>query len=302
MTYIGQLWMIITTILLCLTSYHCFSIDPVERYVDEKRGFEDGLKDLFADCLGYTLIGLKPVSLGDCPSLRTQPQLKDKFIDFLLNTFKNSSRYILRVEMFCEDYFDVILIHKKAFYDLYCSKSEVASFINRTYGNLEQFFNAVEKSNRSFFSIINRDVKLLGLMLGFGAQNCKFYKRRIIVGSYLKKYPLFLLFPSTIFSGLILFHEREAKTPATLLVREDPPAFDSHRFRSLEEEWQWITDNEVKPEYAFPPLLFQLPVFIACKGDETEKIIQNFKRGREKIALLFTDKSFVEGVIEEASR
>jgi hypothetical protein len=71
----------------------------------------------------------------------------------------------------------------------------------------------------------------------------------------------------------------------------------------LEEEWEWIEQNECDlSDEAIPevPYYIWLPTYISCKSREAKMVHKRFVRARSKLARLFCSKKPSEVIAQEA--
>ena len=78
------------------------------------------------------------------------------------------------------------------------------------------------------------------------------------------------------------------------------PKYDTTKFSSLEEYWEWIEGREFETIISAPPTLIEIPGFVACKGKASRKIFKRFQKAQNRLAKLFCNKTYKEILIEKA--
>ncbi len=260
---------------------------------------------MFADELGYALIGEKPISHDYVQDsyLRIHPHVCERFITSLKEMFKDSNKYILKVFEFTypdnRKSYEIELIHKPALKKLISKNALVRKFIRNNFTRTDVFYKKIENPNSSIFQIL-RNEYIAGIFFGYGEENARHYCRKCELGHYLKKRPYVLLY------GLYI-------SRFNLLIRPDFPGkifypYEewepdvSPGFNSLEEEWEYIKSVNVdiaSSSDAKPPYFINFPIYIACKGPQSEAVHTRFLRAREKLARMFNGKSYQQAVEDQ---
>ena len=257
---------------------------------------EDFFLRLFSGEFGYTLIGLKPVSIdegyGECFH-----EINERCYDELRKAFVGSHDFVLKI--FSDGpYHSIELINKKAVRELVRNNPVVRGFVKSKFKSEESFYSKIEDPDRSIFRILRNNDRIIGYLLGYDQTNIEYYIRRLELGMYLQKYPLVRFHPlpggrfsdcPVVFRNTCLRYEQ--LTP-------------SHGFASLESEWEWIKQVEwdISEECnPVPPYFVQLPFYVCRHGGGSELMREKFKRASQKVAGLFCDKSYQKAIADVAS-
>ena len=259
---------------------------------------EEGLQVLFFSNFGYTLLGVKPVSQSDNLSALLFGGASDasRVISFLDTAFQNSTRFIIRMPR--REHIE--LIHIKCLLSQIKKNPTLKKFIHEKFGSEQDFIRALRKSSKSIATLLDYNAVLYGVCLGYGEQNSNFYIRRLSIGLYLKKFPIFSIYPFDEYPDP--YHTRDYNY--FLYPDAIRPLSPNSRFDSLEDEWTWLqsveNENEIN-EFPEPPFAVLLPGYASMKSDESEKLHEKYLRARDKLARLFCGKKFSTVIIEEAS-
>ena len=97
------------------------------------------LREIFFAELGYTLMGVKPISFTDCYSVEYNPQVKRRIFEFLKTAFHNSPKFILKIYNKKYRNHRIILIHKNSLQNLISKEPILANFVKEKYGNKVYF-------------------------------------------------------------------------------------------------------------------------------------------------------------------
>jgi hypothetical protein len=264
---------------------------------------EEELQRVFSNCFGYTLIGKKPVSIEYCsrPEFNSNLAHKKRFFTLLERMFSNSSRFILKTFHYSNSYSEIILIDKSSLAELIKKNSYLFRFIKNQYGSIRKFHRSLMNPNMHIVDCFHKDLVAIGIALGYGEENSRYYQRYLEVGFYLKKYPLVCLLPidPKPMPDLI------TREPTRCLTEDLPykpivPEVLANTFTSLEDEWRWMRTVRNKDYYEVAvPYLFQMPFFISKKSAETANILRQYSLARDKLAKLFYEKKFSEAIAEE---
>ena len=214
----------------------------------------------------------------------------------LERVFRGSERFLLKIFRYSDCYADIILINvplvkKLAIKDKYLSK-----FITKHYGCLENFYIALSDPNDHIFDILKHNEIAIGIVLGFGTENSKFFQRFVDLGFHLKKYPFVCLLPfepKPMLGALTPNHASENVPYKPFIPKQNS------KFPSLDaelEEMEKMRDRA--PKGAEIPYLFQVPFFISKKGKKAEKLRMKYQRARGKLSRLFANKKFKPTVTE----
>ncbi len=262
-----------------------------------KREIEDFFSDLFSRELGYTLIGVKPISTDEVYGEYFQ-EISESCFEQLKKMFVGSPNFVLKIFPRGRIH-SVELINRRVLREVVRNNPIVRAFIKKEFKSEEDFYSEIEDPNRSIHKILKKDARIIGYLLGYGETNIEYYIRRIDVGTYLQKYPLVRFHPlpggkysdcPVVFLNMHLQYERLKP---------------SKGFDSLEAEWQWIKQvawditEESKP---VPPYFVSLPFYICRHGGDSELTRERYKTASCELAELFYNRSFREAVAETALR
>ena len=262
---------------------------------------------VFSRCLGYTLIGEKPLSIEYCCGCDSipNPDRQKKFFNLLEKMFNGSSRFLLKIFRPTDFYSEIILINKKSLFKIVKKNGYLSDLIRREYGSYEVFYKVLKDPKIHIVDCFKRDVIAIGIALGYGEKNSRYYERYLEVGFYLKKYPLVCLLP---FDPKpmpeIITESPLCRRPVNGIPYEPfVPKAPASDFESLDDEWRWMRSvrNKDYDEIEIP-CLFQLPFFVSKKCPETDKICQRYRKGRDRVVKLFSGRRFDEVVAEEAAK
>ena len=265
---------------------------------------EKELQRIFANSFGYTFIGEKAVSIEYiCASdFSSHPEHKKFFFETLKRLFDKSDRFLLKIFHFTDFYSEIVLIDLKSVISLLEKDRYLFDFIKKEYGSYKKFYVSLIDPNIHIFDCLKRDNIAIGIVLGYGEENSRYYQRYLDVGFYLQKYPLVCVLPFHPYPTPEVVTEKSTYghlvdvSLSKLLV----PAACTKEFLSLEDEWNWMRQVRNKDyKETQIPYLFQLPFFISKRGENTDKIHQQYCRARVKLAQLFYGKKFRQVLFEE---
>jgi hypothetical protein len=266
---------------------------------------ERAIASIFTDELGYTLIGEKAVSIqeGDTDYLHDHPDVKERLFAFLTKAFKDSHRFIFKASMKDGKHLSIEFFNKIALKRVISEHLELQKFVRKKFITTDGFFSHLQHTKESVFKTFARDDFLLGLVFGYGRDNSDYYCRRCDVGTYLNKAPFFEIFQNNlkphicggklVFFFLDDFSGKHARPP----LKED--------FGSLENEWEWLQEvhwNLGELCAPIPPYYISLPFYVCRHGGDSEQIRNKYIKARDRLANLFYNRSFMEVIIEEATR
>jgi hypothetical protein len=266
-----------------------------------KQDVEDFFLNLFSREFGYTLIGVKPISIDEVEGKYYQEigfsqEIDDYCFDELRKAFEGSSNFVLKIfsDGPCHS---VELINRRAVRQLVQRNLVLQSFIKKRFKSDEDFYSQIEDPDRSFFKTLRNNDKIIGYLLGYDETNIEYYIRRIEVGLYLQKYPFVRYHP---LPGGIYSHNPFVFLNPHLFYKRLQP---SQGFDSLESEWRWIRgvawdiEEESQP---IPPHFVSMPVYICRHGGDSELTREKYKKARDKLANLFCGRKISEIITEEA--
>lgn len=276
-------------------SLYCHTVD---------RDIESAYRDVFTNELGYTLIGVKPVSLDELQYyyLHINPGSVKKFIESLGNTFKDSNSYVFKWFNWGENYFHIELVHKKSLRALLSKSEFLKAIIKKKFDNIDTFFSMMENPSFSVFDINNE--LAVGLLLGYGEESSKHYCRFCSVGEYLRKRPFVRWHNSDINMWTCLLQN---DLPGTIYLPYTVKAPKPNlKFDSLESEWEWLKSIDwdlfdmIEESRATPPCFINLPYYRCRKSSKSYALRAKYIQAREKLAKVFQGKSYQEAVRDMA--
>lgn len=264
------------------------------------------LREIFTDDLGFTLLGEKPISFIECYSLKSFSEAKNRMLDFLQTTFYNSPRFILKIFEVRPRLYTIILVHKNALNQIILEEPILNEFVVEKFGEVQNLLDNLADPQNDLFSTFDADPILLGIVLGYGKENSEFFFRRSEIGRYLGKFPLRSMPRVVSHPTLFSFYPARDMHIQAFLSRQcchldATPKSCSNKFASLEQEWSWIEENTMPIHNDLPPVLFKVPVFIACKSHESKEKIRKFTTAMTRLVHLF-EKKKVSVVIEEEAQ
>ena len=248
--------------------------------------------NLFCKEFGYTLIGEKPISVGEVE------ETEERCFSELEKAFDVSPNLVLKI--FSDGPCRYIeLINKRALRELVRRNPVVQNFVKKRFKNEREFYSQIEDRNKSIFTSTKNNDRIIGYLLGYDEANIEYYIRRVEVGLYLQKYPFVRHHPLP--GGKYSRNPFVFLNPRLRYVRLQPsPGFDT-----LEAEWQWIKKVEWdigEESEAVPPRFVALPMYICRRGGTSEQAREKFKKASGRVAELFHDESFQSAVMEAAKR
>ena len=257
--------------------------------------FENELMAIFSREFGYTLIGAKPVSVEDVSEFLSKDiKTKEAFFLYLEKVFFKSGKFILRIFRSL-NYLE--LIDTASLSEQISKNRKFRNFVYKKYQSKDKFFDILRNSDMDIFAALNHNPILVGIALGYGEENAKFFLRRCDIAEYLQKYPIISVFPFDQPPG----HFQVA--PIARFVNPDrihvPTALP--QFQSLEQEWESILKSERKgPETeTSPPYYIAIPSYVSKYGTESDAIHAGFFSARDKLARLFCAKKPSQAIVGE---
>jgi hypothetical protein len=259
------------------------------------QGFESFLFNLFSSEFGYTLVGAKPISIEELPKMGMY-EVKEEYLVILKRMFENSPTFVLKI-IDRGPTFDpeIELINIKALRGVIRENPTVNKFVRKKFLTEANFYSQLLNSRRNIFRVIEDD-EIIGYILGYSKSNIKYYLRRVEIGRYLQKYPLYRFHP---LPGA-KYCRNSMRWNVSPCYKHIKP---SRGFKSLEAEWQWIQDvawDLDADTSALPPYFVSLPFYICRHGGDSELARNRFKQASCKVAELFYKKSFQEAISERA--
>lgn len=268
-----------------------------QKTVSERALIEEYLLCIFSDDFGYTLIGAKPASLDNSWThcLRDfYPELVEQAHTFMSKVFAKSDLFIFR-----KINGSLWLINKKQMSKQILKNQDLGAFIHERFGGETGFFDHLQQGDLTLFDLLDYRVELIAIALGYGRDNGAFYLRKIMVGEYLQKYPLVQSYP---FDGFPFPDKIRGMNGlfCRYLEKIEKPALVSS-FRSLNDEWDWIKQNEWELHMnsrSEIPYYLCLPAYISCKSIEARRVHRKFVRARNKLAKIFCNKKPSEAIAQ----
>lgn len=241
---------------------------------EDRQFFLKNFRIILLSEFGFTLIDEKPFSLEEFSGYKFPSMTKEekcKLITYTQLIFENSENF---------EFFS-------------CGKEHeypMAYLINR---RLFRKLNIDPDDDISF------DAENLGKLFGFGEENTHFYLRRFDVGGYLKKPPFVILGPRPLRNWYSLFHINYISKYYVQAPYKEIPPEPNENFTSLEEEWEWLEQNQVPiEEWDIPPKWIRKPVFICKKGQETDDLAKKYDLAANKLGKLMHDNNWFELVLK----
>jgi hypothetical protein len=266
-----------------------------EKSNQDQREIESLCMELFSGEFGDTLIGVKPITTDD---LSYPYEISERCLVSLRKMFEKSPNFVLKIFSRNQEH-SIELINRRALRTLVKHNLIVRSFIKREFQNEQDFYSKIEDSHQSIHKVLKNDEKIIGYVLGYSKTNIDYYLRRIEVGRYLQKYPLFCFHP--------LPGGRFSNCPVVCrnIHLQHAHVKPSNGFKSLEAEWLWLGNiswDLRKETFPTPPHFVSLPFYVCRHGGDSELTREKYKRAECKVAELFYDRSFQEAVAEEAMK
>ncbi len=266
---------------------------------------EMAFADEFSREFGFTLVGVKPVSIEEFNSefIYLHPSILPSFLQSLKKAFSQSKKYVFKVFNQEGHYCTAELIHKPALKKLISENQTLQNFIQTSFKDESEFYEKLHDPKIKIFDLLRRDPYIIGIVLGYGEANSDYFCRRIQVGKYLQKYYIefsFLPYTGPRFRWRQDYFDPNTKIPYVVKKPEKNPLFDS-----LEEEWEWIEQvwwDLSEERNINPPYFSGLPCYVCRHGGSSEIVREKYKLGRSKLAHLFCSKSFLEVVSKEAAK
>ncbi len=286
-------------VLVLIIGYCCLYRPQI--FLHEDGIFEEYLLLVFSDDFGYTLVGAKPASLDDswtCPLKKISLREVERAEAFMSKAFAQSDRFIFR-----KINGSLWLINKREMIKKILKYRKLRLFVYKKFGGEEEFFYQLQHGTSNLFDLLDFKCELISIAMGYGLDNGMFYFRRVILGEYLQKYPIVQSYP---FDGFPFFDKVRGMN--WLFCKRLETVIEPHclpGFQSLDNEWEWIKQNEwvfrmnSRPD---PPYYLCLPAYVSCKSKEAENVHKNFLKARDKLANLFYNRKFSEVIAEEAAK
>jgi hypothetical protein len=263
---------------------------------------EFALKSLFIRELGYTLIGVKPVTIEGHPNcLEDDPELIKKVRSFLKTVFQGSTKFIFKTNEECDRFFHIELIHTAALRRLIRENKELQSFVMKKFGDVNALFSCLQ--NKSILKALDYDDFLLGLALGYGRDNAEYYCRRNAIGEYLRKYQADGCAPFLTAPGIVITGQLSAFYSLDIPSFDIPAPTPKKEFGSLEAEWEWIrrVEWDLRKQCKLkPPYFVRLPFYICRHGGDSESIREMYVKASGHLASLFCNRSAAAAIAKEA--
>ncbi len=279
------------------------SIIPIWRSSSRADGeLENGLKDLFSRELGHTLLGAKPVSSEDWFWYRSMTsQSKENVVNFLKQHFAGSKTFILYISAPHPCFLDITIIHKPLFLKTIQKEKYLKDFLKRNYKTVDGFFQALQSSKGGIFEKLHFDDCALGLAFGYGRTNSFYASRRMEIQHFFrygKGFCGYIMSPMPSPESVVRF----CKLPLPWIDLPKYGIKTSAGFHSLEEELDYLKSQEYEVQTFDPPYLFVPPCFIAKRCEETNKLINHYKKSTEKLARIYLKKPFSQFLIEQCAK
>ncbi len=258
---------------------------PINSVVSEERDFFlKYFREILSSDFGFVLIGAKPMALEEFsqPEFIDDPSKKRRMIEYLKILFAKSKRFSLRTHEDSNGPYSAILIDLKAFHKLKVDPNEELIFCDTDIAAMEH----------------------LALLFGYGKENGRFYSRYFSIGLTLNKHSYLwttLMLPEDLLSQLT----QNMKIPRTTI--EVPYEVEymkvSQGFSSLEEEWEWIIQNEmpISERDLLPPMWIKKPFFGAKNSRETQKLLKKYDLAADQLGKMLHNDNWFDLVLEKIS-
>lgn len=274
---------------------------PIEISKEEKLALEPLLKDLvFQNDFGYALVDAKPVSIASYFSL-------EPFINLLL--YKKHCKFNLRQSLQVLQKYQkklssnnfLLLINNSYFpkinnLELENNPRHLIELINKRLfietveAHLPLFKQVLGKNiipsclldqliqeNKSLFEFLNYDEELYGILLGYGRENTRAFKRNMAL------IPLFE------------FYYKDWPAPVSL-----SPITPSSSFSSLEEEYAYLQKELTFFDLNFPLSPFSPPAFRAFQEKrETQLLKEKYRHAHRQLLKMYSEKDFLNVTLDQ---
>ena len=255
---------------------------------------ENKLRRVFTECCGYTLIGEKPVSI-EYFGQYDFPNQGDKtvFFEELERVFKGSKKFILKIVHFNGCYSEIALINVRLIKDLAINDRYFSQFVVKHYKSIENFFTSLSNPHIHIVETLKWDTVAIGIVLGFGTENSKFFQRYMDVGLHLRRYPFICLLPfePKPLPLMLAPIPIDANVPFNPCIPKQNPKFVS--FEDELEEMERVKDSVGFKDMEIPYMI-QLPFFISKKGNKSDRLHRRYLHARNKLSRIFLNKKFRE--------
>jgi FKBP-type peptidyl-prolyl cis-trans isomerase len=282
---------------IILTPIFIFSHEDWRPNQKQKNAFEQVLRHLLSNTeIGYVVYGEKPVWLERVPS---RNGLLSFFArrEFLFSFLHRFASYIDRLAPTCSGNIiikrfenQIYFINKRAFLKAVSNNLTLFQYILGPRVAPESLLNELLNPKQSLLALLNHQPALIGIVLGYGAQNALFGARSEWLHEKLWADPVYpLVMPESKIPLL------KKNYPGSSLEKE----FPSFGFSSLQEESDFIhkklfLSTQYK-EQGFP----SLPVFSCLDSQESDEILDRFAQAREKIRNLLSSDQLFESFFKD---
>lgn len=212
-------------------------------------GAEEYIKSFVANDFGYTLLGVKPISMsyGDNYFNRgMSDECKEEAKEFLVKTISSSQRFVLR--RFSRYW---ALIDLDALFGLMSTSKTFSKFVTVNFGSFREFLYGLLMEKGGVDEFFRGDTVILAIVLGYGEKNGR---------SYLECKRL-----------------RELRRHCPFVSR-DVGRKDTLVWQEPEEQ-----------AFAKPPFFIHLPRYASFFGPEAVRIHAGFVSARHELAMLFLE-------------
>jgi hypothetical protein len=235
----------------------------------------------------YTLLGDKPVSFASEYIITPLDEIKTmrrtggvfwnewKIWEMYKEQFPSKHYLLLTENIFYRPIRAIVLINKKAFVQKVDQHIDIFRKILGPHVTGEGLLLQIEKQQK-FFSPIQNNQLLIGILLGYGVHNAKLFERR---------------------NEIILFAlDRDNPYQKRLPKRPFKPPEPAAAFSSLEEENEFLKLH-LRPfsNYHYSPIILKSVNFMADPNHpETKALKEKYQELRSRIAAIYATGNFLE--------
>jgi hypothetical protein len=269
-----------------------FAMSSTKNNTNESLILEQACTHLFSKDLGYALVGAKPMALEEL-GMRFFPGNHETISLALKKKFEKSN-FIFRCENFSPWATHFCLINKKELRKAIKHNSYLMEFINNKHGGSSGFFKRLQDNSSSLFKdIFFYDDRALGIAFGYGQHNADYYMQLEYAddAKIRIKQTLFCLerhlspFSYVVCKGFPLPKITE------MLIEQPPFTMPNSRLKPTRDALDNLAYNFPLLD---PPYLFEIPPFVAKKSQETQKILERYRKARDILAKQYCKKPFAQ--------
>jgi hypothetical protein len=259
------------------TFYQIEQVLPVEQMIKIGKNNPHLMSDLitlFNSEVGYTLIGVKPVSFYEEGS-----SISQELLLLLEKQFSFSKEIIFKVSNARRGK-EICIIHKNSFRKCVLESKELKDFILNEFTSVDEFFHRFKQSSLPLRSFCNCTGQILGTMLGFGAKNAENWSHLSILDQFLKSSSIRRL-TDELDPGMIALPDFSVAIPNSIRLPTK-----NLKFQSFYDEWKYLEKGKKGTGGFIPPYWVYLPEFIFW--NEQEDSVQRFVKARDVLGEVLT--------------